>query len=274
MITTIAGSGVCTPAKQAPFSVDFFPPSCTGGFSGDNGPATSAQLETPTGVAVDALGNVYIADSANYRVREVSNGIIFTLIGMSTGGLDGEGIPAGSAFISPQGIAVDSAGTLYISDWIQPDNPPNQPGHSRIRMVVHGVITTFAGNGQFGFSGDGGPAGLAQLANPEGLALDSAGDLFVLDQFDTRIRKVSGGIITTVAGNGSNVSGDGGPPTDARLDSPSGVAVDSAGNLVHRRSDRPSHPQGVERGHDHGSWQWHYGVQWRRHGPAINAALN
>ena len=117
---------------------------------------------------------------------------------------------------------MDSAGNLYIADT---DN-------NRIRKVSNGVITTVAGNGTQGFSGDNGPATSAQLNGPDGVAVDSAGNLYIADTDNNRIRKVSNGVITTVAGNGtSGFSGDNGPATSAQLDDPYGVAVDSAGNL-------------------------------------------
>ena len=126
----------------------------TAGFSGDNGPATSAQLNNPTGVAVDSAGNLYIADSGNNRIRKVANGVIATVAGNGFKGFFGDNGPATSAVLDQPGdIAVDSAGNLYISD---PDN-------QRIRKVANGVITTVAGNGMFGFGGDNGPATTAWL---------------------------------------------------------------------------------------------------------------
>jgi len=191
-------------------------------FSGDGGPATSASLDNPMGLAVDSAGNLYIADSWNDRVRKVSSGTITTVAGGGTNGL-GDGGPATSASLFwPYGVAVDSAGNLYIAD----------TNNSRIRKVSGGTITTVAGNGNFGFSGDGGPATSASLYRPWGVAVDSAGNLYIPDAGNHRIRKVSGGTITTVAGNGSQgSSGDGGPAASASLNSPMGVAVDSAGNL-------------------------------------------
>jgi hypothetical protein len=125
------------------------------GFSGDGGPATSAQLNYPKGVAVDSAGNVYIADSYNWRIRKVSNGVITTVAGDGTQGFSGDGGPATSAeFSGLSGVAVDSAGKLYISDG------------NRVREVSDGMITTIAGNGTAGFSGDGGPAVNAQLWGP------------------------------------------------------------------------------------------------------------
>jgi uncharacterized protein (TIGR03437 family) len=194
----------------------------TPGFSGDNGPASSAQLNSPAGVAVDSAGNLYIADTQNQRIRKVSNGVITTLAGNGTYGFSGDNGPATSAQLNdPSGIAVDSAGNLYVCESIV---------YQRIRKVSNGVITTVAGGGSS--LGDNGPAISAQLNQPEAVAVDSAGNLYIADTFNNRIRKVSGGVITTVAGNGTPVnSGDNGPATSAGSGQPNSVAVDSAGNL-------------------------------------------
>ncbi|HXB70989.1 MAG TPA: BACON domain-containing carbohydrate-binding protein [Candidatus Acidoferrales bacterium] len=207
VITTVAGNG-------------------TVGSSGDNGPATSAQLAGPAGVAVDSGGNLYIADFGDGRIRKVSNGVITTVAGNGTFGSSGDNGPATSAQLAgPQGVAVDSAGNLYITEI-------GYTPATRIRKVSNGVITTIAGDGTSGFSGDNGPATSAELNNPEGVAVDSAGNLFIADTVNHRIRKVSNGVITTVAGNGlGGFSGDNGPATSAELAGPYGVAVDSAGNL-------------------------------------------
>ena len=204
VITTVAGNG-------------------TSGFSGDNGPATSAQLYLPFGVAVDAAGNLYIADSADNRIRKVSNGIITTVAGNGTFGFSGDNGAATAAQLSnPVGVAVDSAGNLYIAD----------TANNRIRKVSNGVITTVAGNGFAGFSGDNGNATTAQLNLPSGLAVDAAGNLYIGDRANQRVRKVSNGVITTVAGNGiQGFSGDNGLAISAQFASPAGVAVDSSGNL-------------------------------------------
>jgi trimeric autotransporter adhesin len=202
----------------------------TAGFSGDNGPATSAQLNGPAGVAVDSAGNIYIADSFNNRVRKVSNGIITTVAGNGGSGFSGDNGPAISASLTPCGLAVDSAGNFYIADC---------DAESVIRKVSNGVITTVAGNGTFGFSGDNGPALSAQLYQPTGVAVDSGGNIYIADTFNNRIRKVSNGVITTIAGNGTGgFAGDNGPATSSELLQPKGVAVDSAGNVYLAVTDR------------------------------------
>ena len=203
------------------------------GYSGDGGPATSAQLAVscfylicgsgPNGLAVDASGNIFVADTGNNRIRRVSpDGVITTVAGAGGRGYSGDGGPALSAQLgAPVGVAVDGTGNLFVADLF----------NSRIRRVSsNGIITTVAGNGSEGFSGDGGPATSAAL-HPVGVAADNAGSLFVADQ--RGIRKISSsGIITTVAGNGTTgFSGDGGPASSAALSFPTGVAMDSAGNL-------------------------------------------
>ena len=197
------------------------------GFSGDGGPATSASLYGPYGVAVDAFGNLYIADTENRRIRKVSvGGTITTVAGNGGKGFSGDGGPATSASLyTPQAVALDASGNLYIADL----------NNNRIRKVsVGGTITTVAGDGQVRSSGDGGPATSASLHWPSGVALDLAGNLYIADEGNNRVRKVSvGGTITTVAGSGvfAGFSGDGGPATSAVLYHPCGVAVDASGNL-------------------------------------------
>jgi YD repeat-containing protein len=203
----------------------------SGSFSGDGGPATKASLYFPTGVAIDSAGNIFIADTYNHRIRRVdTNGIITTIAGIGGvgpygGGYSGDGGPAIEAKLNnPEGVAVDSAGNVYIAD----------VGNNRIRQVnSSGIITTVAGNGQAGFSGDKGAATNASLYYPNGVTVDSAGNIYISDSFNYRIRKVdTSGVITTAAGNGQrSYSGNNGPATKASLSFPTDVAVDSAGNF-------------------------------------------
>lgn len=197
------------------------------GYSGDNGPATAANLSVPEAVAVDAAGNIFIADTFNNVIRKVaaSTGYISTVAGNGTQGYSGDGGPATLAELYlPTGVAVDVAGNIYFAD------------NQRIRKVTAstGIITTVAGSGIQGFAGDGGPATSAELNWPWAVALDAAGNIYFTDTDNQRIRKVavSTGIITTVAGTGTEgCSGDGGPATNAELNSPFGIAVDEVGNI-------------------------------------------
>ncbi len=198
-------------------------------FIGDGGAPTLALLNNPSSIAVDASGNVFVADTANHRVRKISSGsrIITSVAGTGTEGFSGDGLPAIAANLNrPNGVAVDSRGNLFVAD----------TENCRIRKVSlgSGIISTAAGNGQFGFSGDNGPANQAGLYRPYGVAINSTGDLYIADYWNNRVRKVSAtsGIITTVAGNGKfEYSGDGGLAIEAGLGRPKGVAVDSMDNL-------------------------------------------
>jgi uncharacterized protein (TIGR03437 family) len=192
-ITTVAGTGIA-------------------GYAGDGYPAGSAQLAFPAGIAVDRLGSLYIADSQNHRIRRIlSNGIIATVLGGDTG----------TALLTPTAVAVDIYGSIYVGD--------------RSRTVrqfgFNGAWTTAAGNGEDGFSGDGGLATVARLKSVQDVAVDGARNIFIADRW--RIRKVDWfGVISTVAGDGYlNAIGDGGPAKDAVLFRPSGVAIDPAGNV-------------------------------------------
>jgi uncharacterized protein (TIGR03437 family) len=205
-ITTVAGNGTC-------------------GNPGDGGAAILASLCYPAGLAIDSAGNLYIADSTNNRIRRVSlGGTISTVAGNGDQGFSGDGGPAASATLNnPLGVAVDGAGNLFIADY----------ANNRVRKVsTTGIITTVAGTGAFGFSGDGGQATSAQLAAPWFSVLDQAGNLFIADVANARVRKVSpDGVITTVAGNGGeDYPGDGSLAVNVGI-LVQGVALDAAGNL-------------------------------------------
>jgi sugar lactone lactonase YvrE len=198
----------------------------TSGFSGDNGSAAKASLSDPFGVAVDAVGNLYIADTSNHRIRKVdTSGTITTVAGNGTEGFSGDGGAASSATLNtPIGVAVDTADNLYIADAF----------NNRIRKVnAAGVITTVAGNGDARFSGDHAAATSASLSAPFGVAVDKVGNLYIADTSNHRIRKVdASGTITTVAGNGTEgFSGDGGAAARASLNFPTAVTVNRAGDL-------------------------------------------
>jgi sugar lactone lactonase YvrE len=207
------------------------------GYSGDGGPAAQAQLMGPRGLAFDAAGNLFVADSGNHVIRRIAavDGTITTVAGNGLRGFSGDGGPATRAHLNtPGGVAFDATGNLYIADTL----------NQRIRRVNRtGTITTVAGSGAissvghstggFGFSGDGGPAVYAQLSIPEGIAVDSHGNLYIADTGNDRIRKVDArGLIRTVAGTGNNTySGDGGPAVRANLYAPVGIAVGPGGSV-------------------------------------------
>jgi uncharacterized protein (TIGR03437 family) len=196
IVTTVAGNG-------------------SAGFSGDGGPAAAAQLNLPYGLAVDPAGSLYIADLGNHRVRRVGpDGVIATLAGTGTKGFGGEGGPASRApLMSPRNLAADAAGAIYISEF---------EGHRVRRVTPDGTISTVAGTGVAGFSGDGFAARTAQLGYPAGLALDRAGTLYVCDSQNHRVRRIlPGGIIVTALG---------GAPGTA-VQTPTSVAVDAYGGI-------------------------------------------
>lgn len=206
-IETIAGSG-------------------TAGFSGDGGPAVQGRLNNPAGVATDASGNVYIADQINNRIRKIdANGVISTIAGNGQTGFSGDGGPASQAVLNrPSAVVLDRSGNVYIADQM----------NNRIRKIeANGIISTIAGNGLAGFGGDYGPAAEALLNRPSGVASDTAGNIYIADSYNNRVRKIApGGIISTIAGNGQpGYSGDGGFAADAGLNRPSGVAVTAQGNI-------------------------------------------
>ena len=209
LISTLAGNGAA-------------------GSAGDGGAATNASLSYPFGVTFDAIGNLYVADFGNSRIRKVGlNGIISTVAGQSIfGGYSGDGGPAINANLYlPSGVAWDASNNLYIAD---------QYNH-RIRKVdANGIISTVAGTGNATFAGDGGAATNASLAWPWCVAFDASGNMYIADSYNNRVRRVStGGIITTVAGNGSTsyLVGDGGLASNASLNNPEDVAFDAVGNL-------------------------------------------
>ena len=208
----------------------------TRGYAGDGGPATQAMLNWPAAVAVDTAGYTYIADMFNHSVRLVlPDGTIRTLAGTGAQDFSGDGGPATAAALRiPTSIAVIAPGNLYIAD----------SGNARVRRITTAglpldprgglsLIGTFAGNNNFGFSGEGVPATQAALQGPTRVALDAGGNLYIADTTNNRVRKVApNGVITTFAGAGApGYAGDGGPATRALLNLPTGVAVDAAGNV-------------------------------------------
>ncbi len=221
IITTLAGDGF----SSSPIS---------GGYSGDGGPATNAELNLPIGAVVDSSGNIFIADAQNRRVRKVdTNGIITTFAGNGSAGIAGDGGPATNAQLNyPFRLAFDTAGNLFIDDSRQ---------HIVRRVDTNGIISTVAGTGSSGYTGDGGAATNAEINGPGAVAADGAGNVYIADEYQNVIRKVDDqGIITTVIGTGyfnlsgpepGGYSGDGGPAIDAELNVPCGLAVDGAGNL-------------------------------------------
>ena len=248
---------------QAMTAGDIYTVAGTGGlgFSGDGGPATSAQLDYPACLALDGAGNLVFGDRDNSRLRVVAvstgtfygqpmtAGDIYTVAGDGTGGYSGDGVPAtGAALRAPTGVAIDAAGNLVFADSYS----------ARVRVVAvttgtfygqpmtAGDVYTVAGDGAFGFSGDGGPATSAELSVPEGVTVDGAGNLVIADRYDGLVRVVAAstgtfygqpmtaGDIYAVAGErgGHPSSGDGGPATKSRLIAPAAVLLDGAGNLV------------------------------------------
>ncbi|MFN2505617.1 MAG: hypothetical protein ABR540_15535 [Acidimicrobiales bacterium] len=216
-----------------------------GGFSGDGGPATAAQINGPNDAVVDAAGNVYIADTQNHRIRRVTPaGVITTVAGTGAPGFSGDGGPSASAQLDgPSSVAIDQLGNLLISESnnmrIRYINFGGAPVTVYGVAVQPGTIRTVAGTGLPGFNGDNRIATLAQLNTPGGIDVDSAGNLFIADESNFRIRRVdrATGTITTVAGNGaSGATGDGGPATAATLN-PLDVAVDSLGNVLVAQPD-------------------------------------
>ena len=198
----------------------------TAGYSGDGAPATSAQLNFPSGVMVDNAGNIYVGDYGNHRIRKINtSGVISTIAGNGTAFFSGDGGNAMTASLhDPTGVAMDHSGNIYICD----------KSNHRVRKIDNlGIITTIAGTGVPGYTGDGGPATAAQLNGPAGISIDGYDNLLIADKWANAIRKITpSGIITTVAGTGiAGFSGDGGPATAAQIDSATDVKVDVSGNL-------------------------------------------
>jgi cysteine-rich repeat protein len=207
-ITTVAGTGIA-------------------GSGGDGGPALEAQLNTPSGLAIDAQGRLLISDTFNHRIRRIeANGTIVTIAGTGVAGSTGDGGPATSARLSnPNGIAVDGQGRVLISDTY----------NSRIRRIeLDGTIVTVAGTGQAGYDGDGGPATSARLQFPYNVGVDASDRILIADTANHRVRRVAtDGTITTIAGTGAvGTGGAGGPATSAQLDTPMAARVDSQGRVV------------------------------------------
>lgn len=206
IITTIAGTG-------------------TFGFSGDGGLATAAQLNEPQAVAVDNAGNVYIADGFNFRIRKINtSGIITTIAGNGVSGFSGDGGPATAASMGyPVGVAVDASGNVYVADW----------SNNRIRKITSGgIISTFAGGSSQGFSGDGGQAASASLDYPLSVCVDAAGNVYIADTGNDRIRKVNAsGVISTIAGGNGFFFYNNAPATSIAMDYPVAVTTDVFGNI-------------------------------------------
>ncbi len=211
-INLIAGNGFGAPSL--------------GGYSGDGGAATSAELFWPFTVALDTSGNLYIADYANCRIRKVNtSGIIKTFAGTGSPGFSVDGSAATNAQLNnPAGVTVDAAGNVYIGDTF----------NDRIRKVTtSGIISTIAGNGIQGYSGDGGRAGLAEFYDPHCIAIDTSKNIYITDTYNNCVRKINTlGIISTYAGNGvGGYFGDGGPATAAEFIQPWGLALDPLQNV-------------------------------------------
>jgi sugar lactone lactonase YvrE len=208
-INTFAGNGAGAGTMAA------------GGYTGDGGAATAAELNGPYGLAIDSRGNIYFADGYNHAVRKVNtSGIITTFAGKDTAGYRGDGGPATAALLdNPVAIAIDHSGNVYIAD---------DHNHVVRKVDTSGIITTFAGNDTLGYRGDGGPATAAELNLPIGLAIDALSNLYISDEDNNNIRKVTTtGVISTFVATDTahGYSGDGGPAASATLYGPAHIAV-------------------------------------------------
>lgn len=227
IISTVAGTGIA---------------GVTGSFEGDGGPAIAAKLYGPTGIILDAVGNIIFVDARNNRVRKVdiATGIITTIAGNGAWALTGDGgLAVDASLRAPNDLAIDAVGNIYVSE-----------DHNIRKISTSGIITTYAGDTAWlggGYGGDGGPATAALLNSPRGIAIDAVGNLYIADWYNQRIRKVdAAGIITTIAGTGfgagtsshGGFSGDGGPATAANLSRPSDIVIDGSGNLYISDNDR------------------------------------
>ena len=221
--TTVAGTGVQ-------------------GFSGDGAAAINAELNTPQGIAVGPDGTVYIADTGNQRIRSISAGQIATIAGTGVSGFSGDNGPAVAAALStPTALAIDAQGDLLLCD----------TANQRVRSISAGVITTIAGTGVQGFSGDGSAATTAELDSPAGVALANNGTIYIADSHNHRLRAITAnGFIQTIAGTGvPGYSGDGNQAIAAQLSLPRGIGIDAAGNILFADTDnqriRSINPQGI-----------------------------
>jgi hypothetical protein len=196
----------------------------TAGFSGDGGPAVSASLNNPHGIDVDSFGNIYIADQLNHRIRKINpEGIITTIAGTGTSANTGDGALAINASLHEPYTVKWHKGAVYIT------------AQTKIRKIdANGIITTIAGTGAYGYSGNNGPATAAMIDNPAGIVFDKNDNLFFCDHFNHRIRRIDAitGVITTIAGTGMiGFSGDNGPAANAQLFYPNYLSIDTSGNL-------------------------------------------
>lgn len=220
---------ICSLGNVSAQNIHTYAGTGTYGYSGDTGPATAAKMTTQFGVWGDTSGNIYFADEFNHRVRKVSaSGIVTTIAGTGVAGFSGDGgSPLAAQLDKPVAVTVDGQGNIYIADM----------NNNRVRKITNGegggIITTIAGNGTVGYSGDGAPATNAELNSPQSVFVDRTGNVLFADNLNHAIRKIStSGLITTIAGNGiAGYTGDGTAATAARLNQPAGVVEDTAGNV-------------------------------------------